>query len=348
MMVWHVFSRKIDNFGDVAISLRLSQQLSTQMNCQIILFTEFNDTLKKLIPSLSINSKTFHIERLVIRDIDQDFDMINHPTHIINVFNISIPNSYFSKISNSTRYIIYEYLSAEKWVESFHLKPSVTKHKYLKKIFFFPGFTKKTGGLLIEQKDNQKVKKSLDFFHKKDNSIVSYSFSIFAYAHTGIDNFLNVIDNLNVSVNLYVPEIMLRNKKVSTDKSSNLIIYPFLSFDDFDRLLANCDINFVRGEDSLVRAIYSGKPFIWQPYVQEKNTHLDKLNAFIDLYFSGLREPLFTIISVAFNEWAFGRLSLSSLNDFIENIDELQKYYLDQSLANISQKSVINNLIEHC
>ena len=348
MMVWYVFSRKIDNFGDVAISLRLSQQLSTQMNCQIILFTEFNDTLKKLIPSLSINSKTFHIERLVIRDIDQDFDMINHPTHIINVFNISIPKSYFSKIYNSTSYIIYEYLSAEKWVEDFHLKSSVTKHKNLKKIFFFPGFTKKTGGLLIEQEANPAVKKNLNFFYKKDNSIATLSFSIFAYPHTNIDSFLNVINDLKMDINLYVPEIMMSNKKVSSDKSRNLIIYPFLSFDDFDKLLVSCDINFVRGEDSLVRAIYSGKPFIWQPYVQENHTHLGKLNAFIDLYFSGLRKPLFTIISVAFNEWALGSLSSGSLNDFIENIDELQKYYLDQSLANISKKHVINNLIEHC
>ena len=348
MKIWHIFSRKIDNFGDIAISLRLSQQLSTQINCQIILFTEFNNTLKTFVPHAKINSKAFNIGRLEIKDIDQDFNMINHPTHIINVFNISIPNSYFNKISNSTRYIIYEYLSAEKWVEGFHLKLSVTKHEHLKKIFFFPGFTKKTGGLLIEQEVNQEIKKSLNFFYKKDNSIGTYSFSIFAYSHTDIDNFLNVIDDLKIHVNLYIPEIMLCNKKVSKYKFSHLIRYPFLSFEDFDTLLVNCDINFVRGEDSLVRAIYSGKPFIWQPYVQENHTHLGKLNAFIDLYFSGLREPLFTIISVAFNEWAFGRLSLSSLNDFIENIDELQKYYLDQSLANISQKSVINNLIEHC
>ena len=348
MKIWHIFSRKIDNFGDVAISLRLSQQLSTQINYKVILFTEFNNTLKKVVPNANINSKAFNIGGLEIKDIDQDFNMINHPTHIINVFNISIPNSYFNKISNSTRYIIYEYLSAEKWVESFHLKPSITKHKHLKKIFFFPGFTKKTGGLLIEKEANQEIKKSLNFFYKKDNLIEIYSFSIFAYSHTDIDNFLNVIDDLKIHVNLYIPEIMLSNKKISEDKFSHLIRYPFLSFEDFDTLLVNCDINFVRGEDSLVRAIYCGKPFIWQPYVQKKDAHIDKLNAFIDLYFSDLRKPLFKIISVAFNEWAFGQLSPASLNNFIENIEELEKYYFDQSLVVIAQKKVINNLIEHC
>jgi uncharacterized repeat protein (TIGR03837 family) len=147
---------------------------------------------------------------------------------------------------------------------------------------------------------------------------------------------------------MYLPELMLENKKTSRSKFSHLITYPFLSFDDFDSLLANCDINFVRGEDSLVRAIYSGKPFIWQPYAQDNDTHLDKLNAFIDLYFLNLRKPLFTIVSAAFNEWAAGLLSLSSLNDFIENIEEISKYYSDQSLVILAQNKVVNNLMEHC
>ena len=113
-------------------------------------------------------------------------------------------------------------------------------------------------------------------------------------------------------------------------------------------LLANCDLNFVRGEDSLVRAIYSGKPFIWQPYIQGNDAHLEKLNAFINFYFADLRKPLFTIISAAFHEWAAGLLSPSSLKNFIENIEEISKYYSDQSLVMLSQNKVVNNLMEHC
>ena len=59
MKTWHIFSRAIDNFGDVAISLRLARQLSNQTNCQIILFTEFNSTLETLVPGVVINSKLF-------------------------------------------------------------------------------------------------------------------------------------------------------------------------------------------------------------------------------------------------------------------------------------------------
>jgi|TARA_B110000971_G_scaffold191908_1_gene203840 uncharacterized repeat protein (TIGR03837 family) len=348
MKTWHIFSRAIDNFGDVAISLRLALQLSKQTNSQIILFTEFNSTLETLVPKVAINSNVFVSGGFEIRDIDRNFDGINHPTHIINIFNILIPNSYFNKISTPTRYIIYEYLSAERWVDNFHLKPSPSKNKYLQKIFFFPGFTKKTGGLLIEKDANQVIKKNLNFFLKNNNLIEKYSFSVFAYPHTNIDNFLDAIDVLKIHINMYLPELMLVNKKISRDKFSQLITYPFLSFDDFDNLLANCDINFVRGEDSLVRAIFSGKPFIWQPYLQDNDTHLEKLNAFIDFYFSDIRKPLFTIISTAFHDWATGLLLPSSLNDFIENIDEIAKYYSDQSFAMIAQKSAVNNLIVHC
>src|SRR6185369_13421419 len=51
---------------------------------------------------------------------------------------------------------------------------------------------------------------------------------------------------------------------------------------DFDHLLWACDVNFVRGEDSLVRALWAGKPFVWQLYPQHDNAHHAKLAAFMD------------------------------------------------------------------
>jgi uncharacterized repeat protein (TIGR03837 family) len=51
---------------------------------------------------------------------------------------------------------------------------------------------------------------------------------------------------------------------------------------EFDHLLWACDLNFVRGEDSLVRALWAGKPFIWHIYPQDDGAHLVKLGAFLD------------------------------------------------------------------
>jgi uncharacterized repeat protein (TIGR03837 family) len=47
-------------------------------------------------------------------------------------------------------------------------------------------------------------------------------------------------------------------------------------------MLWACDLNFVRGEDSLVRALWAGQPFIWHIYPQDDNAHHAKLEAFLD------------------------------------------------------------------
>jgi uncharacterized repeat protein (TIGR03837 family) len=56
---------------------------------------------------------------------------------------------------------------------------------------------------------------------------------------------------------------------------------PFIPQARFDELLWCCDLNFVRGEDSLVRAHWAGAPLVWQLYRQQEDTHLDKLEAWL-------------------------------------------------------------------
>ena len=65
-------------------------------------------------------------------------------------------------------------------------------------------------------------------------------------------------------------------------------VIPFLPQDDYDTLLACCDLNFVRGEDSFVRAQWAAKPFIWHIYPQSEGTHLVKLESFLQRYRTGL------------------------------------------------------------
>jgi uncharacterized repeat protein (TIGR03837 family) len=57
---------------------------------------------------------------------------------------------------------------------------------------------------------------------------------------------------------------------------------PWLSQQDYDKLLWACDMNFVRGEDSVLRALWTGKPFVWQIYPQQDDVHLLKLTAFLE------------------------------------------------------------------
>src|SRR5690606_15234092 len=70
--------------------------------------------------------------------------------------------------------------------------------------------------------------------------------------------------------------------------SARLRIVPFVDQAGYDRLLWACDVNFVRGEDSFVRAQWAQRPFVWHIYPQGENTHWIKLHAFFERYAAGM------------------------------------------------------------
>jgi uncharacterized repeat protein (TIGR03837 family) len=55
----------------------------------------------------------------------------------------------------------------------------------------------------------------------------------------------------------------------------------WMSQREFDELLWSCDLNLVRGEDSLVRGLLAGVPAVWQIYPQDDDAHHEKLAAFL-------------------------------------------------------------------
>jgi uncharacterized repeat protein (TIGR03837 family) len=57
---------------------------------------------------------------------------------------------------------------------------------------------------------------------------------------------------------------------------------PFVPQADYDRLLWSCSLNFVRGEESFVRALWSQRPMVWQAYRQAEDAHLPKVRAFVE------------------------------------------------------------------
>ena len=71
---------------------------------------------------------------------------------------------------------------------------------------------------------------------------------------------------------------------VATHGALTVRVLPFVPQPDYDRLLWSCDLNFVRGEDSFVRAQWAGKPFVWHIYPQDEDLHHKKLRAFLQRY----------------------------------------------------------------
>jgi uncharacterized repeat protein (TIGR03837 family) len=78
---------------------------------------------------------------------------------------------------------------------------------------------------------------------------------------------------------------------------------PYLTQEDYDHLLWASDFNFVRGEDSLVRAIWAGKPFVWQIYPQDDDAHHAKLEAFLDAHLKDADATTAAQIRAAHHLW---------------------------------------------
>src|SRR5690606_15553625 len=79
---------------------------------------------------------------------------------------------------------------------------------------------------------------------------------------------------------------------IYTKGNLHLQVIPFITQTEYDKLLWACDINFVRGEDSFVRAQWAAKPMVWHIYPQDEDTHITKLNAYLDIHTKSAPLPL--------------------------------------------------------
>ena len=124
--------------------------------------------------------------------------------------------------------------------------------------------------------------------------------------------------------------------------------FDFLPQDDFDRLLWRCDINFVRGEDSFVRAQWAGKPFVWQIYPQAEQAHLVKLEAFLARYTEGM-SPAARIAAVnVFRAWNSVGDMRSAWEDFMVARAEIAGHNLRWSEQLAEDRDLSTALVKFC
>jgi hypothetical protein len=107
-----------------------------------------------------------------------------------------------------------------------------------------------------------------------------------------------------------------------------------LTQDEFDIALQACDLNFVRGEDSFVRAHWAAAsrwqvPFIWQPYRQDGNAHADKLNGWLDQLQAKVGDQVSGLEAYRAFTWFFN--GLAETPDPSNSYQTLIHYWLDIS-----------------
>lgn len=300
--LWDIFCRVIDNYGDIGVCWRLAVGLAAHGE-RVRLWVDDASALEWMAPNGAAGvevkpwTQPIRIDKLLAGDI------------LVETFGCEIAPEFIANYAYSTRargkkslWINLEYLSAEGFAGRSHglQSPVVTgPGAGMAKHFFYPGFSVATGGLLREpdllarRAGFDRVawlqERGIDF---RGERLVS----LFCYEPPAIAALLDQLAKTPQPTRLIVTAgraaaavcacLEQKNRlQPSWNKLGSLSFFmiPALTQYDYDHLLWACDLNFVRGEDSLVRALWANKPFVWQIYPQHDDAHHTKLEAFMHM-----------------------------------------------------------------
>ncbi len=125
-------------------------------------------------------------------------------------------------------------------------------------------------------------------------------------------------------------------------------IVPFVEQDVFDRLLWACDCNFVRGEDSFVRAQWAARPLVWQIYPQQEDAHWHKLAAFLALYCAGLAPDAAAALRAMWEGWNRGSGAGDAWAPFWDHRAELSAHAEDWAARLREHADLASALAKFC
>lgn len=300
-MLWDIFCRVIDNFGDIGVCWRLCTDLAGRGQ-KVRFWVDDASALQWLAPG-ALEGHWLNVQvRLWAQAGDADSLRSLHRSDIwIEAFGCEIPLSFVAHfatapIAKQPVWLNLEYLSAEPYVERCHGLPSPVMHGPAKgwiKYFFYPGLSAKTGGLMQGPTQNAGpgpsagTQRERFFAQSGINWQGERVLSLFCYEPPLLGPLLEHLATGTQSVLLLVTagraSAAVRAQWGAQTQHGNLQLcfLPLLTQVAYDGLLAASDVNFVRGEDSVVRALWTGKPFVWQIYPQEDGAHAVKLEAFM-------------------------------------------------------------------
>jgi uncharacterized repeat protein (TIGR03837 family) len=295
---WDIFCRVVDNLGDVGVCWRLSADLAARGQ-RVRLWIDQPEPLRWMapgalegrVPGVQVISWTTPMAHEAMASWT--------PGEVwVEAFGCDPAPECALRLADQMAHgapapvwINLEYLSAEPYVERSHRLPSPVMSgplKGLTKWFFYPGFTTATGGLLREP---DLAQRQVDFDAAawlREQSLLACAprhVSLFCYEPPALAEMLRAAgEDAQTSDWLLTPGRSAQAVAAlpAPGPACRLHTMQPLPQREFDHLLWACDLNFVRGEDSLVRALWAGQPFVWQIYPQHDNAHHAKLDAFLD------------------------------------------------------------------
>ena len=131
---------------------------------------------------------------------------------------------------------------------------------------------------------------------------------------------------------------------------ASLVVHalPFTDQEGYDELLWACDLNFVRGEDSFVRAQWAGRPFVWHIYPQDENAHRPKLEAFMSRYAASLELPAAAALKAFWQAWNGCGEVADAWPDFVAALPILRAHADSWCRERAAQRDLVSALIAFC
>ena len=326
-----IFCEVVDNYGDVGVAYRLARGFKRIYPDKKLRF------IINQMEEINLIKKSDDIEIVSYKDISK---IESSADLILETFGCEIPKEYMDKALENSKFIInLEYFSAETWVDDFHLQESFLGGK-LKKYFFIPGLSEKSGGVLLDNEfleRKKKVEENKEYYLEKFGINEKYDLigSVFSY-EKNFDSLVEELKKLDKKILLLIlSEKTQKNFIKYFDNNNNydkikIVKLPFFTYDKYEELLALCDFNFVRGEDSFARALLLEKPFLWHIYPQEENIHIKKLEGFLEKYCPNNKELKETFINYNINR--------DNFSYFFKNFKEIEEH----------NKEYANYLRENC
>ena len=268
-----VLCKVVDNYGDIGVCWRMCRRLkkiAPQNTISLVVdnFESFNKICFDVEPGLAIQT----VEGVEIFDWNKA-DFCHEQFYcndgerlsiILECFQCGRPDwmekiLFEEKLERTVQIIMIDYLTAEKYAEDFHCLKSLTRSAKVQKVNFMPGFTEKTGGLIIDDEWSQ-----LPEWNEKGPVLV------FTYT---------------------MGKGLLENNTLKE--------IPFMPQPEWDKMMKQCSALIIRGEESMSRACLSGIPFIWQAYPQSEEYQLVKVKALLERMRPHFEEEAFAIVEKA-------------------------------------------------
>lgn len=293
-----ILCKVVDNFGDIGVAWRMAKrfvELAKKENLEIIekinLIVDGLSSFNKIENSIDITQSFQTVKDVCVYDwncYDVCYKIFSQNdgkklAFIIECFQCGRPDwmekiLFQDKLQRTVQIVMIDYLTAEKYAEDFHKLMSLTRSAKVQKVNFMPGFSDKTGGLIIEDKWEAVAQRNsngpvLFFTYSKNWDGVAESFvkktdkQILAAKGVGFESVKNSFEKF----------------LLQTEFSSRFKSLDFCNQREWDNLLLNCSFLFIRGEESLSRACLSGIPFVWHAYVQTEEYQLVKVKALLEI-----------------------------------------------------------------